>query len=428
MLIKAPKNKENTRYFAVLSMLVLIIILSFQSLDRDENQSTKPAEVTPSTGLKLIQVELKEKHYIKLKKKRDNAASLGVLITSDQDEVPAIVHFGDKRLEASIRLKGDWTDHLDGEKWSFRIKLKGENSILGMKKFSIHHPRTRGYVYEWLYHRAIKDAGLIGLRYDFLEGMLMVKSKTNSGLETKKLGVYALEEHFDKRLLENNRNREGVILKMNESYLWNERASALDIAWKAGDRSLRGKFETSNWPYFVTAFGLQKILEDDNLNKQFTQGKNLLYEYRANGNSLKVSEVFDVKKLAAFTVLTNLFGAYHNFTWQNQRIYYNPITSLLEPISFDGNSGQKLNEFAYYNRTKDDTEFKEALLSAMEKYASDEYLVQLVDKYKPEIDEFEKELISEFGKGSIFKPEILAHNQKVIYQTMEKLKVSVANK
>ena len=426
MLIKANKNKKNTRYIVLFSMILLIVLLSSLSLSKDKSQHVESEEITPTTELKLIQIELKEKHFAKLKKKRDNAASLGVLITEDQDEVPAIVYFGDKRFKASIRLKGDWADHLDGEKWSFRIKLKDEKTILGMKKFSIHHPKVRGYTYEWLYHRAVKDAGLIGLRYDFIEGLLMTKSKSSTNPETKKLGIYALEEHFDKRLLENNRNKEGVIFKMDESYLWKERAAALDIAYKAGDRNLRAKYQTPNWPYFVSAFGLKKILENDNLNGQFTIGKNLLHEYRTNRNSLKVSEVFDIKKLAAFTVLTNLFGAFHNFAWHNQRMYYNPITSLIEPISFDGNSGKKIDRFFHYNETKNDIEFMEALIPAMEKYTSDEYITQLVAKYKTEIDGFEKELSSEFGKGAVFKPEILAHNQKIIHQTMEEYKVRVA--
>ena len=56
-------------------------------------------------------------------------------------------------------MKGDWIDHLIGDKWSFRIKLKGDKTIQGMKKFSIHHPITRGFINEWVYQKTNKKEG-----------------------------------------------------------------------------------------------------------------------------------------------------------------------------------------------------------------------------------------------------------------------------
>ena len=106
-----------------------------------------------------------------------------------------------------MRLKGDWTDHLFGDKWSFRIKVKGDNTLFGMKQFSIHHPRARNFIYEWLYHQALKREGVLSLRYDFIEVTL----------NGKNLGVYALEEHFEKRLIEHNQYREGPIIKFTAS-------------------------------------------------------------------------------------------------------------------------------------------------------------------------------------------------------------------
>jgi len=38
-----------------------------------------------------------------------------------------------------------------------------------MKQFSIHHPNTRNYVYEWIFHQALKREGVLSLRYDFIE-------------------------------------------------------------------------------------------------------------------------------------------------------------------------------------------------------------------------------------------------------------------
>ena len=33
-----------------------------------------------------------------------------------------IISFDDEENPVRIRLKGDWTDHLIGEKWSFELK------------------------------------------------------------------------------------------------------------------------------------------------------------------------------------------------------------------------------------------------------------------------------------------------------------------
>ena len=51
-----------------------------------------------------------------------------------------------KNHKISLRLKGDHLDHLRGKKWSFRVKVKRGNTLLGMKQFSLHHPKTRNYL------------------------------------------------------------------------------------------------------------------------------------------------------------------------------------------------------------------------------------------------------------------------------------------
>ena len=68
-----------------------------------------------------------------------------------------------------------------------------------MKQFSLHHPRTRNWLFEWLGHRILRREGTLALRYRFVDVTL----------NGKHLGIYALEEHFEKRLIEHNRRREG---------------------------------------------------------------------------------------------------------------------------------------------------------------------------------------------------------------------------
>ena len=192
------------------------------SSNKKEAKYPETPAFTQKTNLNLIQLTVSEKSFDKLEKKRFKALSQGVLETSDTDYVPATVSFNAKDFRAQIRLKGDWTDHLKGEKWSFRVKLKDDKTILGMRKFSLHHPQTRGryYLAEWLYLKAIKKEGIMGLRYTFLEGSIHVKRKNSSAYITKDVGFYALEETFDKRTIESNNLKESVILKFAEDHWW----------------------------------------------------------------------------------------------------------------------------------------------------------------------------------------------------------------
>ena len=114
-----------------------------------------------------IKLDIKYKQYEKLQKKRNEAIKKGVLITSKDDYVKAILTDGQLKLNGKIRLKGDLVDHLSSNKWSYRVKLKDENTFLGMNKFSLQSPVTRNYLWEWKYHTFLKDEGLPALRYKF---------------------------------------------------------------------------------------------------------------------------------------------------------------------------------------------------------------------------------------------------------------------
>ncbi len=55
--------------------------------------------------------------------------------------------------------------------------------------------------------------------------------------------------------------------------------------------------------------------------------------------TISPSEIFDLPKLAKYFAICDALSAYHGITWHNQRFYYNPINSKLEPIGFDGYGG-----------------------------------------------------------------------------------------
>ncbi|MFK7811412.1 MAG: hypothetical protein AB8B59_02895 [Maribacter sp.] len=418
MLVK--KKKSNPFLVVALgSFLLLLILLSLKG------GNTKTAkvipEITQKTNYNYLQVILNEKHFESLKAKRDEAVSIGVLQTSDDDYVPATIRYNTEDYKADLRLKGDWTDHLKGDKWSYRIKLKNDRTIHGMRKFSVHHPGARGYLNEWLFHKVVKDEEMMGLRYEFLEGFLHINLKKQDTALTKAVGVYAIEETFDNRLIENNKRKVGVILKFTEDNIWRETAKVYQVSRSTGT-SIIGKLNpkySSETKMTITAFSLEKIMADEALKKQFTLAKNLLNHYK-NGD-LKISEVFDVEMTARYTAIANLFGGLHGLTTHNLRFFYNPITSRMEPIAFDNNSGTLLKEFKYYWNSTKDPAFMQAQIKALEEISAPEYLEHLIAKYQTELNGQSSSLKEEFPKNEILSIDVLKKNQEMMRNTLEYL-------
>lgn len=344
-----------------------------------------------STGLQKLHITTSRKNYSKIKDKRNEALKVKLLTTADGDLVKGkISHDNGPARDAEFRLKGDWADHLiDERKWSFRFIMEGESTIKGMRKFSIQHPKTRNYLWEWLYNKAIKDEGIIGLRYDFADVSLTIEDDGKK--EEIAIGIMAVEESFDKILIENNKKREGVIIAFDESLYWSDikKMKELGIDEKNYSKSLRS---FNNAP--IRVFNENKVLSDPVLSKQFNIARNLLEGLRQG--KLKISEVFDVERLSTFEALTNLFGGYHGLVWHNVRIYYNPITGKLEPMSYDSFSGSKLEKFRSYPFSQSDEEYQKLLRTKLKLVSSSSYINKFVRKYSDELQELERAMSSEF--------------------------------
>lgn len=423
MKIKSSRDTKSILVMAICILSVTVLIL-LKSMEEVKDEQFELPDIVQKTHLKAIQITLGEKQFLKLKKKRNKALADGILETSENDYVSAIVTYNGEDYKADLRLKGDWTDHLEGDKWSFRIKLKNDRTIMGMRKFSLHHPKTRGYINEWLFHKANKSEDIMALRYDFLEGFIHIKLKNKKQFVNRSVGIYAIEETFDKRTIESNRRKTGVILRISEKYFWKE----VKQAWRIGERTgysprpkRRPNF-SGPWSEYISTFGYSKIMQDEALSKQFIHAKNILEDYR--NRNLKVSQVFDAKKLALYTALNNLFCAYHGLEAINSRYYYNPTTSKLEPIAYDGNSGGKLRKFHHYlySERNMDNNYRKELIQALEYVSKPEYLEGLFNNFEKDIRGLEKELSPEFGKEVKVLKENYTYNQLILREELKKLK------
>ena len=271
-----------------------------------------------------IQIDIGHEHFEKLALKRQRALEEGILLSSPDDFVPARVRAGDVEMRVKLRLKGDMSDHWqDPWKWSLRVVVKDEGTLLGMRQFSLQHPSTRDYVNEWIMHRALAREGLPALRYEFARVIVNGRDQ----------GIYAVEEHFEKRLVENNQRREGPIVRFDEDLCWAEIRGEPGIARVATCLgSGAGSFLAAN----VDAFHTRKLLEAPSSERQFVRAVGLLEGFRKG--DLATSEVFDPLLLARHFAVLELLDRLHASFWRNVRFYYNPLTARLEPIAFDGGS------------------------------------------------------------------------------------------
>jgi hypothetical protein len=370
-------------------------------------------------NLKTYCIYTSRKSFKKLQNKREGALKNQVLLTEENDLVKGqISDCQGKFSDMEFRLKGDWVDHLVHEnKWSFRIIMDNDDTFLGMRKFSFQHPKSRNYLWEWLFHRVIKEEGIIGLRYDFCNLELNVEDK--HGAATEKLGIMAIEEAFDKILIENNKMREGVIIAFDESILWNKREN---------QRRLGVKNAKSGKPFIeqatIKVFNQNKVLSDPKLSKQFAIAKGLLDGLRKKEYS--ISDIFDIDKLTTFTALSNLFGAKHGLISHNIRIYYNPITNKLEPISFDAYAGAPLEKILHYPFAQEDEEYRKLLLEKLRLFSDERFIKKILLEYTMQLDELILSLNSEFEKHS-FDPEILAYNSNLIKNEINPADIIIAS-
>ena len=111
----------------------------------------KPTSVSEDD---ILRIDIPSSAMDSIKEFRDKALQQQVISSDLKSYFDVTINVNGVKVPASLRLKGDWTDHLEGDKWSYRIKLKGSNSYHGMKKFSIQDGHTRSFMMEWFGHRA----------------------------------------------------------------------------------------------------------------------------------------------------------------------------------------------------------------------------------------------------------------------------------
>jgi len=305
-----------------------------------------------------IYLDIKHTDYQKIAYYRKISLERGqVLPDVKQEGIPAKLTYNGKTYKVELQMTGQNLDHIARPyKWSFRVKVKGVDTIFGMKEFSLLVPNGRGSPYdnpvnEWVCHEIEKQEGIISLRYDFVD-------VTING---KYVGVYALEEHFDKRLIEHNNLREGIIFKAN-----------LDD---------------------LSVYNEKKVLTDPDLKAQIILLKTLWKSFIAG--DISASKLFDIDKLAKYYAIADLVNGHHTHYGGNTFLYFNPITRLVEPIGREWQSPYEKNVYVYlenpqysplyHQKIFNDLKFIRSYIVELDRLSDPEYLNNFFKKIKPKL-------------------------------------------
>ena len=371
---------------------LIIEKLSGNFLERINDNLKEEISLYQSNGLQNLYIDLPFKSEQLLNDKKEEAIETGILFSSDEDFVPAKIGYSDQtNIDVELRLKGDWTDHLEGDKLSFRIHVKGENQIHGMTHFSIQAPETRTFINEWLFHQNLMKEGILTTRYDFVNVIINGEYK----------GVYALEESFAEELIESQERRQGVLLRFDEDLMW--RNFEVFVNEDTNDKS--SLLVTNLWTSDISGFREGHVSSDINLSAQARMAANMLYSYQRG--ELLASEIFDVQQMGKVFAICDLWQAKHSLIWHNLRFYYNPISGLIEPVIFDGNpfvEGDAVFTYAEFtdNPLFSDPEIHRSYLVELSRISQPDYISEIKEAFSIEASHFQSALNRDYEGVDLF--------------------------
>lgn len=273
----------------------------------------KAAQLKCRQQIPKLSISVKYRHYVSLQRKRLEAIDTGVLLASGDDFVPAHFTFQGNIKRGKVRLKGDWTTHLeDKSSWSLRAVLSGDDEIWGRRRLSLQVPKVRGYDVEPLYFEQLTQAGLMPPR------TRLVQVEFNG----EDWGLMSLEDHFTKELIEVNKRKETIIGRFDESDMWQHFAANGD----------HGIYDS---PYIseFAAFNEKKIRNSPTLRHYNKIAASMVTAWQ--DGRLSLSQILDMDAYRRFIVITEAWGGWHAFRWHNLRFYLNPYTFKLEPVPYD---------------------------------------------------------------------------------------------
>lgn len=268
-----------------------------------------------------FRLEIAEQYMQQIREKRSGALNSGVLLSDDDDWVNAKIDDGAQKLNIDIRLKGNRLYHLQGSKWSYKVRVDSFYAWNGMRTFSIHNPASKNFLREWIYHELLRKEGVIASRYDYFQLRLNNRNR----------GIYAFEENPDEQLAAYHKRPNSVVVRFSEDAFWYNVKRQVD---EFGQQIGQGQYINDLNASVVEPFKSGQILENPELQKHFQVAQSLMHQYKYNLKPAK--QIFDIDLMAKYFAIMDVMQAYQGLDWHDQRYYFNPATSKLEPVGMSG--------------------------------------------------------------------------------------------
>ena len=253
--------------------------------------------------IKTINISLNQKSLINLDLQRQSR--LNKSDYSPWQYVNGKLDYNNETFKVKVRPRGARQMHyINFNEMSLRVDMRGDEFFLGMEEFNLHKPLLRNYIHEWIFHKMLNENGIFSPNYDF------IKLKINGTPR----GIFAIEETFSKELIERNKKRFGPVFEFDSRVSASKDAMALISVYNKAfwTKNLENKKILSESTYILENF----LLNDDIFDQHV-----------------------DFEKWAKFFAIADLTRSYHGTVKHSVRYFFNPVTSKVEPIPFDGHIG-----------------------------------------------------------------------------------------
>jgi len=187
--------------------------------------------------------------------------------------------------------------HGDLNRFSIKLKLKGEDRLFGGKAVNLLVPESRGFIVDWCANQVFAQQ-FGGLEIHYTPVMVQVR---------KQLPVMLLrEENLDKFVIEGNRRRESILFEKG---------------YKGPLKDIEG-LKAQNIDFEVNSG-----LDDSSRQAAILNEASRLF----NQGGPELFEAIDEKLMMAALGAGLAFGSWHHLVDINLHWYYNPVNNRFEP-------------------------------------------------------------------------------------------------
>ena len=279
-----------------------------------------------------MKIDIRFKNLIELRKIRNEALAINVILSEKKKYFPAKIYFNNKEYRADIKLKGARIDHIYQDKqWSFKVKLKDNKFINGMKEFSITKFSSRQFPDSVFFSSYLK-------RYNFkTPNFFTFKIKFNGD----NWGPMLIEEHYSKSYKETKSLRDIPIMTYSDG-------SSLEII--SAYESIFNKDFPDHVEEFLglinhkrkiltQAFNLKRYIKKNDINSfnliSFAKTIHEVSLTDKNKFENDFEKFLDVDQMALLIAHNLIWGEAHSLGDDNFRIYVDPFNEKIKYIPTD---------------------------------------------------------------------------------------------